>query len=157
MGLQSIISCVFALITRMFSPCQSCPARNVSRSCSAGGCASIFQPPYVFQYAYKLVSFLAIQYAIPGEHRYVRRVLFHRLFIHCIQGLYRQLDVLNQGITSRSREILPHDHPHQLQLLAMRRHGISRYDPAPLSQLMSNSKFVIVRFLLAIQTKRHEW
>lgn len=83
-------------------------------------------------------------------------MLLDPLFIHSVQRFARQLEVLDKRITPAPGEIFPHDHPHQLQFLAMWRHCIRRHHPAPLPQLMRNRKFIVLMPLLRIESKGHQ-
>lgn len=75
----------------------------------------------------------------------ILRALQLRL-IHLIQDLNAKLDITKQLIASALREILSHHDSQHLEIVRMRRHGISRHNPASASKLMSESEFIVVLF-----------
>ena len=83
-------------------------------------------------------------------------MLLHLLLVHTVQSLHRQFNILDQRIASASREIFAHDHAHELQLLAVRRHRVRGHDPAPLAELMRDGELVVVMTLGRIQSERDE-
>jgi hypothetical protein len=66
------------------------------------------------------------------------------LLIHLNQLRKRKFQIRHQTITPTTREILPHNHTHHLQTLAVRRHSIRRNDPAALAQLVRDGELVEV-------------
>lgn len=50
--------------------------------------------------------------------------------VHSVQGLQCQFHICDQAVTSIPREVLTHHHPHELELLTVRCHGVSRNHPA---------------------------
>lgn len=60
---------------------------------------------------------------VPGNHG----------LIHSIQSLDSKFEVLDQAVASVHAEIFADDNAHHLQLLAMRRHGVSRHNPSSLA------------------------
>ena len=83
-------------------------------------------------------------------------MLVHSLLIHRIQRLQRQLDINKQSIAPGPREILPHHHAHQLQLLAMRRHGVGGDDPAALAKVVRDGEFVEVEAFAGVEAEGDE-
>jgi hypothetical protein len=63
-------------------------------------------------------------------------VLLDLLGVKLVKCLQRELEVGDEGVTSRLGEVLAHDDAHQLHLLGMRRHGVGGYDPAALAELV---------------------
>lgn len=84
-------------------------------------------------------------------------MLLHFIFIHLIQGIHSQFDILDQRIASTPRKVFPNDNTHELQFLAVGRHRIRWYHPAPLPELMCNGELIIVMTLGRIQSKCYEW
>ena len=84
-------------------------------------------------------------------------VLLHSLRIHLLQRVQGQLDVRDQNIASRAREVLSHNNSHELELLAMWRHSISRHNPPALTQVMSHSEFIVVILGLGVEAEGYEW
>ena len=84
-------------------------------------------------------------------------MLLDILFVHVVQSIHGQFDILDQRVASASRKIFPHDNPHELQLLAVGRHRVRRYDPAPLPELMCHGELVVLMALGRIESKRYEW
>jgi hypothetical protein len=89
--------------------------------------------------------------------RHSRLILLNHLRIQLIQRMLRQFNVRHQAITTTLAEILPHHHPHQLQSVAMRRHGVSGHDPPSLTQLMCQRKLIVHVLLIGIESECHEW
>lgn len=87
---------------------------------------------------------------------HVLGMLVYGLLVHLTQCIQGQFDIGDQRIAPRSREILTNDNSHELELLAMRSHSVRGDNPAPLTQMMSDSEFVVVMLLLRVETKCHE-
>lgn len=77
----------------------------------------------------------------------------HSALIHFLQRLHCQFDVFNKRVASCPRKVFSHHDSHELKFLTMRSHGISRHHPAPLSQMVSNRKFIEVVVVFGIQPK----
>ena len=75
------------------------------------------------------------------------------LFVHLRQLMQRQLQIRNQRIAPRPRKVLPHNHPHQLHRLAVRRHRVRRHHPAPFPELMRNSELVELVSVVEIEAE----
>ena len=58
-----------------------------------------------------------------------------------------------QLVTSAPAKVLTYHHSHQLQTLRVRSHGVGRYDPASLAQLVSNREFVVLVVVLRVQAE----
>ena len=64
------------------------------------------------------------------------------LIVQLDQLLDCELDVRDQGIAARAREVFAHDHAHHLQRFAVRGHGVGGHDPAAFAQLVGDGEFV---------------
>lgn len=84
-------------------------------------------------------------------------MLLHVLFVHLVQSVHRQFDILDQRVASASRKVFPHDNPHELQFFAVGRHRVRRHNPAPLPELMCHGELVVVVALGRIESKSYEW
>jgi len=80
-------------------------------------------------------------------------VLFQLLFVHLGQGVESELNVGNEGITPASAKVFSDYHTHHLQTLSLGSHGVSRDDPATLTQLVGNSKLVKLVAVLGVKTE----
>lgn len=63
--------------------------------------------------------------------------------VHFIKDLKSQLNVCNQAVTAVLAEVLTDDNTHQLKLLAVWGHCVGGNNPATLTELMSNSEFIV--------------
>ena len=80
----------------------------------------------------------------------------HSALVHFFQRLHGQFDVCNKRVTPCPREVFTHNNSHQLKLLTVRGHGVRRHHPAPLSQMVSNRKFIEVVLVLGVQPECHQ-
>lgn len=80
-------------------------------------------------------------------------VLLDLLFIHLAQSLHGELDVGDQSIASAAREVLTNNNTHHLEALRVRSHGVSRDDPATLSELVCNSELVKQVAVVGVKTE----
>jgi hypothetical protein len=83
-------------------------------------------------------------------------VLLHHRLVHVAQRLHRKLDIVQQRIGARNAKVLAHHDAHQLQALAVRRHGVRRHHPAALAQLVRNGEFVKVVLVLGVEAEGHQ-
>lgn len=87
----------------------------------------------------------------------LRHVIILPVFISLRKSLDNKTNVSDERIATASTEVLADDDTHQLQLLAMRRHGVGGHHPSTLAELMSNSEFVVVELLLRVKAERYKW
>lgn len=80
-------------------------------------------------------------------------VLLDLLLIHLAQSLHGKLDVGDQSIASAAREVLTNNNTHHLEALRVRSHGVSRDDPATLSELVCDSKLVELVAVVRVETE----
>ena len=85
------------------------------------------------------------------------RVSFHSLCVHLVQRVQRKLDIRNKCITPRTRKILSHHNPHQLEFVAMRRHSVGGNHPASFTKMVGNGEFVIVMLVFRVQAECNKW
>ena len=78
---------------------------------------------------------------------------YHSAPIHFLQRIQCQFDVRDKRVASCSRKVFTNNNSHELELLAVRCHGVCRHHPASLSQMMSNGKFIVVVIVLGVQPK----
>jgi hypothetical protein len=83
-------------------------------------------------------------------------VLLDSLLVHTIEGLEAQLDVREEGVTSRLGEVLSDYHSQHLQILGMRRHRVCRDNPATLPQLVGHGEFVVMLVVFGIKAECNE-
>lgn len=84
------------------------------------------------------------------------RMPLHILPIHILQRIQRQFNIRNQGITPRAGEIFSYNDPHQLEFLAVRRHGVRWHYPAPFTEVVSDGEFIVVVFGFWIEAECYE-
>ena len=80
-------------------------------------------------------------------------MLLHSLLIHALQHLQAQLHIFDKRITSRTGEILTHNHTHQFQFLAVRRHGIGGHNPSSFTEVVGYGKLVIMVLVLRVEAE----
>ena len=78
------------------------------------------------------------------------------LGILLLQGLHNSMNVLDQHVAPSSAEVLAHDHTHQLELLAVRSHGVGWHDPGAFSELMSDRELVEMVLIFWVQAESDE-
>lgn len=78
------------------------------------------------------------------------------LLVHLAQLMDGKLQIRNQSIAARAREILPHHNAHHAQLLRVRRHGVRGYDPAALAQLVGEGELVEAVLVRGVQAEGDE-
>lgn len=83
-------------------------------------------------------------------------VLLDLLFIHLAQSLHGKLDVGDQGIASAAREVLTNNDTHHFQALRVRSHGVSRDDPAALSELVCDGELVELVAVIRVETEGNQ-
>lgn len=83
---------------------------------------------------------------------------FNLLRGHVVQTLQRVLEVYHQTIAPCTGEILPHHHPHELQLFAVGGHCICRHHPPALTEVMCHVELVVLKLLFfrIIEAESHE-
>ena len=86
----------------------------------------------------------------------VRGVLLDGLFIHLRERLERDLDILDQDVAARPREVLAHHHAHQLQLLRIGGHRVRRHDPTTFAQVVRDGELIVVVLVLGVQPEGHQ-
>ena len=66
------------------------------------------------------------------------------------------LDVSNQRIASAPTEILANHNPHELQVFAVRRHGVGGDDPAALAECMRDLELVELVLVCGVEAEGYE-
>lgn len=93
-----------------------------------------------------LIRVVAIDALVPAGSSavglHVLPVLRQLDVVHLFELLKCHLDVGDKGITSTTGEVLAHNHAHHLQLVSIRGHGVGRYYPAALAQLVRDGELV---------------
>lgn len=97
------------------------------------------------------VVLLAVVLVDLGALRSVAHVVLHVLLVLLqefgvgfFERLHHQREVLDECVATRSAEIFTHDDAHELQLLAVWRHGVCRNDPSALSQGVGDLGILLV-------------
>ena len=83
-------------------------------------------------------------------------MLLYGLRIHLFQCIQRQLNIIDQGVASRTGEVFSDNDSHELELLAVGSHGVGGHDPAALTQVMGNGELVIMVLGLGVESECHE-
>ena len=83
-------------------------------------------------------------------------MLLYGLRIHLFQCFQGQLDVIDQGVASRTGEVFSDDDSHELELFTMRSHRVGGHDPAALTQVMGNGELVIMVLGLGVESECHK-
>ena len=83
-------------------------------------------------------------------------MLLYGLCIHPFQCFQGQLDVIDQGVASRTGEVFSDDNSHEFELLTVRSHGVSGHDPAAFTQVMGNGELVIMVLGRGVESECHE-
>ena len=139
---------------------------SYSAVCSTGACLLlVFLADRVGLSCLTLERMLLTLVVLVGRLRFSARsvvlldmfgMVCHSALVHFLQRFQCQLNVCNKRVTSCPRKIFTHNNSHELKLLAVGSHGVGRYYPAPLSQMVSNRKFVEVVFVLGVQSERYK-
>jgi hypothetical protein len=93
-----------------------------------------------------------------GDVMFVDEVLlaFDTLLVHRLQDLLTESDVIDEIVAPILCEILADHNPDHFHVVGMRRHVVSRQDPAFDAQLMSQRKFVVVAVRIGREAEGHE-
>ena len=83
-------------------------------------------------------------------------MLLYGLCIHVFQCIQGQLDIVDQGVASRTGKVFSDDDSHEFELLTVGSHGVGGHDPAALTQVMGNGELVIMVLGLRVESECHE-
>ena len=83
-------------------------------------------------------------------------MLLYGLCIHLFQCIQGQLDIVDQGVASRTGKVFSDDDSHEFELLTVGSHGVGGHDPAALTQVMGNGELVIMVLGLRVESECHE-
>ena len=93
----------------------------------------------------------------------LRPMSFHMLFVslkpmirHFTQLVNSHLQIGDESIASRAREIFPYDDAHEFHPFAVRRHGVRWYDPASFTQLVRYGEFVEFVAVFGVEAEGYE-
>ena len=83
-------------------------------------------------------------------------MLLYGFRVHVFQCVQRQLDVINQSVTSCTGEVFSHDYSHEFELFTVGGHGVGGHDPAAFTQVMGNGELVIMVLGFGVESECHK-